>query len=217
MLAFIRYYLGDVDEAERLAVRTREWLDRTRDSYLQIQNLRNMAKYALARSDPELAEQRLRDALPLALESGGWLLIELYRYLVETLVRQHRLDDAVELLAFAARSVPEEDVYARAALLLAEAIVATERGEQATATTSFVEALRLLEEQQLQLDLAEARIALARSLRTFGDIAGARTELERARATLVGMGAQTLLAEIQRELALLTEGAGSAGPLSPRE
>ncbi|MGB2953522.1 MAG: hypothetical protein WBB74_09040, partial [Gaiellaceae bacterium] len=117
-----------------------------------------------------------------------------------------------ELLAFAARNVPEDDTYARAALLLAEAIVATAGGEQGAATTSFTEALRLLEEQQLLIDLAEARIALARSLRTFGDVTGARTELERARATFTGMGARTLLDEIERELAVLTAGAGSAGP-----
>ena len=211
-LAFIRYYRGDIEEAERLALQAREWLDRTCDSHVQIQNLRNMAKYALARDDPELAEQRLREALPVALESGGWLVIELYRYLVETLVRQGRLDDAADLLAFAARNVPEDDAYARAALLLAEAIVATAALEQAAATTSFAEALRLLEEQQLVIDLAEARIALARSLRTFGDVAGARTELERARATFAGMGARTLLDEIDRELAVLTAGAGGAGP-----
>jgi tetratricopeptide (TPR) repeat protein len=214
MLAFIRYYRGAVDEGERLALQAREWLDRTCDSHLQIQNLRNMAKYALARDDAELAEQRLREALPLALESGGWLVIEVYRYLVETLVRQERVEDAVELLAFAARNVPEDDVYARAALLLAEAIAASASGEQSAATTSFTEALRLLEEQQLLLDLAEARIMLARSLRTFGDVAGARTELERARATFAGMGARTPLDEIDRELTALTEGAGSAGPLS---
>jgi len=216
MLAFVRYYRGDIDEAERLALQAREWLDRTRDSHLQIQNLRNLAKYALSRDEPELAEQHLREALPPALESGGWLVIELYRYLVETLVRQDQRDDAAELLAFAARNVPEDDPYARAALLLAEAIVATAGGEQSTAATAFSEALRLLEEQQLLTDLAEARVVLARSLRVFGDVAGARTELERARATFAGMGARTPLDEIDRELTLLTEGAGSAGSLSSK-
>jgi tetratricopeptide (TPR) repeat protein len=174
MLAFIRYARGELEDAERLALQAHEWLDRTSDSYLQTQNLRNMAKYAFAHNDPELAERHLREALPLALESGGWLLIEIYRFLVEALVRQRRLEDAKELLAFAARNVPEDDAYARAALLLAEAIVASSAGEQAAATTAFAESLRLLEDQQLSLDLAEARVILARSLRSFGDLVGAR-------------------------------------------
>jgi tetratricopeptide (TPR) repeat protein len=214
LLAFIRYYRGDIQEAERLALQAQEWLDRTCDSYLQLQNFRNMAKYALARDDPELAENLLSEALPLALEGGGWLVIEIYRYLIEALVRQGRRDDAAELLAFAARNVPEDDGYARAALLLAEAIVATAGNEQAASTMAFAEALRLLEEQQLMIDLAEARIALARSLRAFGDSSGARTELERARATFARMDARTLLDEIDGDLAVVTEEAGSAGPLS---
>ena len=141
-------------------------------------------------------------------------MIEIYRYLAEALVRQDRLEDAGELLAFAARNAPEDDSYARAALLLAEALVAAAGGEQAAASTSFAEALRLLEEQQLLIDLSEARVALAHALRSFGDTAGARTELERARATFVRMDARLLIGEIDEELAALAEGAGSAGPLS---
>jgi class 3 adenylate cyclase/tetratricopeptide (TPR) repeat protein len=213
MLGLYRFYLGDIDEAERIAVQALEWLERTCDSYLQVQNLRDLARYALARGRPAEAEERLREALPLALEGGGWLVIETYRYLVEALVRQQRLDDARELLAFAARSVPEEDAYARAALAVAEAIVATGAGEATTAATAFSEALRLLEEQQLVIDLGETRVLLARALRSFGDAAGARTELERSRALFAGMEARTLVEEIDRELAELSERAGSAGPL----
>jgi len=176
--------------------------------------LRELARYALARKNPELAEQRLREALPIALESGGWLVIETYRYLIEALVGQGRLDDARELLAFAARNVPEEDAYARAALLVGEAIVATAAGEETTAATAFAEALRLLEEQQLVIDLGETRILLGRALRSFGDVVGARTELERARAAFARMKARTLVDEIDRELSEITERAGTAGPLA---
>ena len=55
-----------------------------------------------------LAEQRLREALPIALELGGWLVIDTYRYLVELLVRQERIDEARELLRVrAARRHPQ--------------------------------------------------------------------------------------------------------------
>jgi predicted ATPase/class 3 adenylate cyclase len=217
MLGLYRYYLGDIDEAERIAVQALDWLERTCDSYLQVQNLRELARYALARDDPELAEERLREALPLALEGGGWLVIETYRYLIEALVRQSRLDDARDLLAFAARNVPEEDAYARAALLVAEAIVATGAGEETTAATAFAEALRLLEEQQLVIDLGETRILLARALRTFGDVVGARTELERASVTFARMEARTLVDEIDRGLAELAEGPPAAAPSVVRD
>jgi class 3 adenylate cyclase/tetratricopeptide (TPR) repeat protein len=212
MLGLYKYYLGDIDEAERIAVQALDWLERTCDSYLQVQNLRELARYALARNDPELAEHRLREALPLALEGGGWLVIETYRYLIEALVRQGRLDDARELLAFAARNVPEEDAYARAALSVAEGIVATGASEETTAATAFGEALRLLEEQQLVIDLGETRILLAQALRTFGDVVGARTELERARVTFARMEARTLVDEIDRDLAQLAEGPPAAAP-----
>jgi class 3 adenylate cyclase/tetratricopeptide (TPR) repeat protein len=215
MLGLYKYYLGDIEEAERIAVQALDWLERTCDSYLQVQNLRELARYALAKGDPGLAEQRLREALPLALEGGGWLVIEVYRYLIEALVRQGRLGDARELLAFAARNVPEEDAYARAALLVAEGIVATGAGEATTAATAFAEALRLLEEQQLIIDLGETRILLARALWSFGDVAGARTELERARATFARMQARALVDEIDCDLAELAKGPPAAPSAVP--
>jgi tetratricopeptide (TPR) repeat protein len=168
MLAMATYYLGEIDEAERIATQALEWLERTCDSYLQVQNLRELARSALTRGQPEVAEQRLREALPIALEGGGWLVIETYRYLVEALVQQSRLDDARALVAFAARNVPEEDAYARAALLVAEGIVASNDGEEAAAATAFSEALRLLDQQHLCVDLAETRVLLGRALRSFG-------------------------------------------------
>jgi class 3 adenylate cyclase/predicted ATPase len=212
MLGFVKYYRGEQDVAERLATQALEWLERTGDSFLQIQNLRSLARYALARGDVDEAEQRLRTALPLALplalEGGGWLAMDIYRHLAETLVRRGRVDDARELVAFAARNVPEEDHYARAALLIGEAIVATAGGESTTAATAFAEALRLMEEQQLVIDVGETRIALALALRAFGDAGGARTELERARAAFARMGARTIVDQVDRELAALTDQTG---------
>jgi class 3 adenylate cyclase/tetratricopeptide (TPR) repeat protein len=211
-LGLVKYYRGELEEAEALGVRALDWLDRTGDSYFQIQNLRGLALYALARDDVPAAEQRLRQALLLALEGGGWLVLELYRLLAEVMVRQGNLEEARELVGFAGRNLPEEDLYARAALLLSEASVAAASGEQAATATAFAEALRLLEEQHLTIDLAEARVSLARALRSFGDTVGTRTELERARTAFGRIGASGFVDAIDRELATL-EGAGRAGSL----
>jgi hypothetical protein len=160
----------------------------------------------------EEAEAWLREALPVALQIGGWIVQLTYWHLVEALVAQDRLDDAREIVAFAARSVPEEDPQARSSLLLAEALLATAAGESATATASFAEALRLLEEIDYTLDLAEARFVLGRSLRAFADVIGARVELERARAMFVLIGADIRRDALDAELAELVEGPATASP-----
>jgi tetratricopeptide (TPR) repeat protein len=146
------------------------------------------------------------------LQIGGWVLMDTYRYLAEALVAQDRVEDAAEIVAFAARGLSEDDPYSRCSLLMAEAIVATAAGEPATATTSFAEALRLFEELNIPLDLAEARLKLGHSLRSFGDYTGARAELERARAIFTRIGAATRQAKVDAELAELVEGPTPAGP-----
>jgi class 3 adenylate cyclase/tetratricopeptide (TPR) repeat protein len=211
MLAFTKYYLGEREDAERLAMQALDWLERTGDSYFQLQNLRGLAVFALARRDPEAAERWLRQALPLALEGGGWLVVEIYRYLTEALVLQDRLDDARELVQFAARNVPEEDRYARAALRLADGAVAAGTGDRDAAVAAFEEAISILEEQALRLDLAVARISFARALRDFDATSAARSQLALARETLDGMGASGLDSDVERELALSELGAGVAG------
>ena len=205
LLGRVKYLRGEVALAEELAMQALDWLERTGDTFLQIQNLRWLSRYEIDRGDLDCAEKRLRDALPLALEVGGWLTIDIYRHLAEVLVRSGRIEDARELVAFAARSIPEEDHYARAAHLVGEAIVATGGGESTTAATAFAEALRLMEEQELVIDAAETRIELARSLRAFGDLGGARAELERARASFVRMEARAMVEQIDKELAELAE------------
>jgi class 3 adenylate cyclase/tetratricopeptide (TPR) repeat protein len=212
-LGLITYELGDPAEGERLCRQARTWFERTGDTYFQVQNIvSGLASFALADGRPEEAEAWLREAVPVALQIGGWVLMDTYRHLVEALVALDRIDDASEMVAFAARNLPEEDAYSRSSLLLAEAIVATAAGEQATAATSFAEALRLIEELDIPLDLAKARMALGHSLHAFGDVSGARAELERARATFVRIGATTRRDAIDRELAELVEGPAAAGP-----
>ena len=72
LLGFVKYYRGDLAEAERLGREAHDLLERTGDAYIQLQNYHKLATYAIARDDPHLAEQRLREGLPLALQIGGW-------------------------------------------------------------------------------------------------------------------------------------------------
>ena len=212
-LGMLVYYLRDPDEGERLCRQARTWFERTGDTYFQVQNLvSGLATFALAGDRSGEAEAWLREALPVALQIGGWVLMDSYRYLTEALVAQGRVQDAADIVAFAARSLPEDDPYSRCSLLMAEAIVATAAGEPAAAATSFAEALRLFEELNIPLDLAEARLTLGHSLQSFGDYNGARTELERARAIFTRIGAATRQAKVDAELAEFVEGPTPAGP-----
>jgi predicted ATPase/class 3 adenylate cyclase len=214
LLGLVKYHLGEIDEAERLGLQAFDWLERTADSFYQVQTLRALALCALSRAELELAEQRLNAAIPLALEIGGPLVIDIYRLLVDVLVAQTRLDDARELEVIAFGMMPEEDAYARAAGFLIEASIGTGEGQRQVAIEGFTNALELLEGQGLPLDLGEARLAYGRALRRLGTDDDARAELERAREDLARMGARGLVDEIDREIAQMTEGAGRAGPLA---
>jgi class 3 adenylate cyclase/tetratricopeptide (TPR) repeat protein len=213
-LAGVKYWRGELDQSERLGLQAHEWLERTGDSFMQVQNLRILALAALARPDASLAEQRLQQAIPLALETGGALVVELYRCLVDALIQQGRVDDAQTIADLALRNIPEQDAYARTAGLLIEANLATVRRDSEAAKERFSEALQLLEQQQLPCDLGEARLSYGRALRRLGDEASAATELRQARVDLERMGAFGLVADIDRELAGIGEGAGQAGPLA---
>jgi class 3 adenylate cyclase/tetratricopeptide (TPR) repeat protein len=198
-LALVKFYRGDTAEAEELALRSLEWLQRTADRYLELQNLRTLAKMALAREDFDSAARRLGEALPMALHFGGWLVVEINRYLAEVLSRQDRLEEARASAAGAWAILPAEDPYARAAALLADGFVATAAGDETVARKRFAAAVPLLEEQRLEIDLGEARIAYARALARFGDEGSARAELDRAAEMFSRMGAEGPLAEIARE------------------
>src|SRR5262249_31712900 len=77
-LAFIRYLRGDIEGAEVLGQETRGWLERTGETFFQIQNLIALGQYALARRDPVVAEERFREALPIALDEDSFLVAEIY-------------------------------------------------------------------------------------------------------------------------------------------
>jgi class 3 adenylate cyclase/tetratricopeptide (TPR) repeat protein len=212
-LGIVAYYRNRPAEAEQLCLQARTWFERTGDSYFQVQNIIcGLGIFALENGRAEEGETWLREALPVALQIEGWVVLKTYWHLVEAFVAQGRLDDAREMVAFAARGVPEEDPHSRAWLSMAEALVATAAEEPAAAAASFAEALRLFEELGYTLDSAEARFVLGRSLRSFGEVTGARTELERARTTFVGIGADVRREAVDAELAELAEGPAPTGP-----
>jgi len=216
LLGLIKYLRGDVEEAQRLGEQARSWLERTGETFFQIQNLIALAQYALARHNPVEAEDRLREALPLALAEGSWFVGDIYRFLTEALLRQGRLDDAGELAEFAARGVPAEPPHLRAAVALAEAVVATARGEAALAVERYEESMSIFEQLDLRIELNVGRIAYGRALRELGDAERARKQLQKAREVCVAMGAVGLVTQIDQELSLVGRGAGIPAPLPER-
>lgn len=213
-LGVVKFHRGQLEDAERLCTQAREWLARTSDSYFQVQNLvRGLGVLAFARGDPKLAERWLQEALPIALEIGGWVVVETYRFLSEALLRQGRLDDARKLASFAGRNLPEEDLYARASVRLAEAAVAAAAGDEHGTSRGYDEALTLLEKLNMPVEVAESRLAYARALRRLNRSEDALAQLERAREALCAMRADGVRFEVERELEEIREGAGPAGPL----
>jgi tetratricopeptide (TPR) repeat protein len=212
LLALVEYYRGDLEQAERRALEAFEWLERIGDRFFQLQNAWLLGRLAIERGEALLAEERLRVALPQALESGGWLPLVIYHHLALALLLQERLDDARDLIAFAAKSVEPEDVFGRSTVLLAQAELATSEGDADTALRLFGEAIELLVEQRVEIDLAEGRLARARAVRRLGDGAAAADELAAVRQIFDGMEALRLVREIDDELAELAGEAGAAGP-----
>jgi class 3 adenylate cyclase/tetratricopeptide (TPR) repeat protein len=211
LLGLVKHYRGESDEAEQLNLQARDWLERTGESYFQLQNFRALGVYALARGELEEAEQRLRQAIPIAVEEGGREVLEVYRSLIETLVRQERGRDAATLLEFAWRTLPAEDLVAQAYALLARAAVWVGENDR-QALDVFAEAIELLDQQHAQIEAADARITFAAALSHFGDPDSARTQLAVARDAFERMGAAGPCAQIDGELEKLVSGTGQAGP-----
>ncbi len=132
-LGIVAYYRGRPDEGERLCLQARTWFERTGDSYFQVQNLiSGLAIFALEDGRPRTRRRGCARRCRSRSRSAAGSCSKTYWHLVEALVAQDRLDDAREIVAFAARSVPEEDPQSRAWLSLAEALVATAAGESAS-------------------------------------------------------------------------------------
>jgi class 3 adenylate cyclase/tetratricopeptide (TPR) repeat protein len=207
-LAAITFLRGNIEEAELLGEQTREWLERTGETFFQIQNLMQLGQYALARGDPEAAEERLREALPLALDEESFLVAEIYRLLTEALVLMGRLEDAAELAEFASRGTGVDHPFTRAALAMAEAAVANAVGNRAAASKRYAEAIALLDELGWPVEVNQARIPYGRTLRDLGDLSAAREQFEIARVAFEEMGATGLLESVEEELELIGSGTG---------
>ena len=134
-------------------------------------------------------------------------MVEVYRFLTETLVRAGRLSDAAMLVEFASRDVPTEDEVAYAYLTLARAAVATgERDRQALGL--YGDAIECLERHLLPIEAADARMSFAAALQSFGDVEGAGVQLAEAREAFARMGASGPCAHVEEELNRIAGGAG---------
>jgi tetratricopeptide (TPR) repeat protein len=203
-LGLVQYYLGNLEEAEKLTLQSLEWFERTADRYLQAQNMRSLAKFALAREDFEGAEKWLREALSIAAEIGGWLLVEIYRYLAEALARQGRIDEARDA-ADAARSslAEEENPYAKGAVLMAEGFVSWAAKDEEKSRRAFEDAMPLIEQAGYEIDLAEGQMFYGEVLTQFGDLEAATAQLLDAKAKFEKVQAKGLADEVARRLTQL--------------
>ena len=211
LLGLVTFYVGSVDDAEVLNRQARDWLDRTSEPYFQMQNFRALGLYALTKDELADAERWLREAIPVGLEEGGRYMIEVYRFLAETLVRQERLGDAEVLVEFASRSVPDEDLVAKAYVLLAQGAVVAAQGDR-NALALYEQGIATLVEHELPIESADGRVAYAAALGQFGDVDESRRQLTLAFEAFERMGATGACARIARDLARLASGAGQAGP-----
>jgi class 3 adenylate cyclase/tetratricopeptide (TPR) repeat protein len=211
LLGLVSFYLGAADDAERMNLQARDWLDRTSEPYFQMQNYRALGLYALTRDDLDEAERRLQEAIRVGIEEGGRYVIEVYRFLIETLVRQGRLGDATALLEFASRSVPKEDLVARAYAELAQGAVAAVEGDR-RALDLYEDAIRILDDHELPIEAADARVTYASALANFGEPGAAVDQLASARDAFERMGAAGPSARIAGVLQQVASGAGQAGP-----
>jgi class 3 adenylate cyclase/tetratricopeptide (TPR) repeat protein len=188
LLGLVSFYLGEPDDAERINQQARDWLERTSEPYFQMQNYRALGLYALTRDDLDEAERRLQEAIRVGIQEGGRYVIEVYRFLTETFVRQGRLEDAAALLEFASRSAPDEDLVAKAYALLARAAVTGAQGKR-EALEMYEEAIAVLVDHELPIEAADARVTYAAALRQFGDLDASRDQLDIAHEAFERMGA----------------------------
>jgi class 3 adenylate cyclase/predicted ATPase len=203
LLAYVKYYLGQSEAAERLAIRAAEWLERTADRYFQIQNYLLLSRFALTGGDLDRALGWVQHTLPLSSVLGGWLLVETSRYLAELLVLQGRQGEAREHASRAEEAAPEEDTFARAQSLLSHALVGVAENDESAAGL-MGEALGLLEGQGVPIELAEAHLSCARLLARRNRKGEAKQLLEEVRASAEKTEARMLVTVADEMIAELS-------------
>ena len=97
LLSLVAFYRSGPQHARRIATRGLRWQERVGDSYFQVQTLCVLAQCEIAAGAPRIAVPRLRKALAIAEESGGWLVVEICRYLVEALLDLGRFQEAAQV------------------------------------------------------------------------------------------------------------------------
>jgi class 3 adenylate cyclase len=199
----VALYRSGPEQARPIAAEALLWNERVGDYYYQLQSVRAVAKCELNAGSPELAEARLHAALPLAEQAGGWLGVEMRRYLVEALIELGRTSEAAAALADIRAAMPSEDDYAIAAGLLAEALVIAAGPDPGGAWSCFARSLQIMADLQLWLDHAEAQILYARALARCGLPGRAEDELRQARTRCEQLQADALITGVDRELARL--------------
>jgi len=196
LLANVKFYRGSREEALTLAHQAIDWFERAAHQHTEAQVLRTLAMLALAEGDSLEAERWIDRAVPLAEPLGGWLLADVYRYQVTALLSQDRIDEAREVVAASWEALPDEDSYARSAVLLTDAAVKAGAGDADGARHAYEDALDLLAELSRSVDLADARLEYAQALARFGDEDAARLEFGAARSEFAAMGAVAMVQDI---------------------
>jgi class 3 adenylate cyclase/tetratricopeptide (TPR) repeat protein len=212
ILGYVESYRGPRDRARERLAHASEWLERTDDRHMRIQTLIWRADLELlANGDLRKAVLYLRTALPPARENGGMIVARVCRSLVDALTRQNRVGEARDYVALASENTHEDDRYARAYTLIAEAFIAAAEKDDTGVRQRFAIAQSLLE--KTPITLAEALLSEAHALERLGDATGAVDRLERAAAIFDGAGAIATVDDIRASIGRLSAGYGDVVPI----
>ena len=203
-LAYTRFCRGPREDADGLASQTVGWLKRlTGHGYYLGQALQTLGMSALMRGDTTTAEEYLREALAVTEPIGGRVTAEIGRHLTEVVYRQGRARDTQAIAAEVIKRAPERDPGSRAYATICEAFIAAADGDPDIAKRRFADALLLLEELRMAIELAYTRVSAAWAFRRLGLLEDAADQLALAKRAAGSMGAKAILEDAEREEAAL--------------
>jgi class 3 adenylate cyclase/tetratricopeptide (TPR) repeat protein len=212
ILGYVRSYRGPRNLAAEDLGKASDWLERTDDRHMRIQTLIWRADLELlAKEDVRKSVLYLRTALPLARAIGGQMVARVCRSLVDALVRQDRIGEARDYAQLASEVANEDDPYARAYAMVAEALISAAEGDDGGVRQRFAIARSLLE--ATPITLAEATLAEARALEAIGDSTGAADRLGEAKTLFESVGAVATVADIAADIERLSGRASSVVPI----